>query len=417
MSELNESQRKIAETTEGMIVVDAGPGTGKTTTMVERYAGIVSRPSVAARDVVMLTFTRNAAAEMAERAKKKLIEKGQADKCKELQASTFDSFCYTIVRESPETVSEFFGLKESLTRAAAIVENETLNGAFFSDVMDRFLAERGDDYGDAAIVASQHYGDLLKLISKLMSRGIVPLKEGWFGSDLANVPMDKGSRILNGDTDGLEAFIRALMAEFTDDEKKNIRTYDLNKRLKKDCLMDKNYVLPEIKDEEPLPEKDLESVVYDSDRKKMLELVHDAYYEFIRRSVAGDRLTFGLSAVFAFVILYSDRTVREHMRCKYLMIDEFQDTNSSQLMIALMLLEEPNLCVVGDWKQGIYGFRYVSVENITDFEARVKAFKKLLNNGEERVVVPVDKTRKLTLDVNYRSSGLVLDASFAALTM
>ena len=43
MSELNTSQQKIADTLEGMIVVDAGPGTGKTHTIVRRYLNLVHR--------------------------------------------------------------------------------------------------------------------------------------------------------------------------------------------------------------------------------------------------------------------------------------------------------------------------------------------------------------------------------------
>ena len=63
---------------------------------------------------------------------------------------------------------------------------------------------------------------------------------------------------------------------------------------------------------------------------------HDIYYEFIRTSVADDRLTFGLAASFAFIILYEDKETRERIQCRYLIVDEFQDTNSNQLMIALM---------------------------------------------------------------------------------
>ena len=60
----NESQRIIAETLDGTIVVDAGPGTGKTETIVTRYVNLIARKDVEPRDVLLLTFTNNAANEM-----------------------------------------------------------------------------------------------------------------------------------------------------------------------------------------------------------------------------------------------------------------------------------------------------------------------------------------------------------------
>lgn len=72
-SEPNPSQKRISESLDGFYVVDAGPGTGKTFTIVNRYVNIVSRPDVQTRDVLLLTFTRNAAAEMEERIEKNLL--------------------------------------------------------------------------------------------------------------------------------------------------------------------------------------------------------------------------------------------------------------------------------------------------------------------------------------------------------
>ena len=70
-----------------------------------------------------------------------------------------------------------------------------------------------------------------------------------------------------------------------------------------------------------------------------------------------------------------------------MIIDEFQDTNALQMMISLMLLSEPNLCVVGDWKQGIYGFRYADVDNILDFVKNIiYFFFKKINSFNTNVI-------------------------------
>ena len=64
--EPNTQQREISEDIEGMMVVDAGPGTGKTETMIHRYANIISS-GVGPEEVMMITFTNGAADEMAGR--------------------------------------------------------------------------------------------------------------------------------------------------------------------------------------------------------------------------------------------------------------------------------------------------------------------------------------------------------------
>lgn len=402
MSDLNDSQKKIAvDNLEGMIVVDAGPGTGKTSTIVARYCNILLK-DVRPSDVVLLTFTRNAAAEMEERTKTMLSEIGKADKSGELRTSTFDSFCFSVVMESPESVSRFFDMKERLTRGASTVENDTLNKTYFSDFMDRFLADRGEDYGEQSIIASQNYSDMYELISKLMSRGVMPLREGWFTAGEGD--------ILYGDSDRLYAALDARRGDVSGTDKQH---YVLSKEMSKWCK--DNEIDSPFQNDVRISDETLMGAV-NHRRSDLVKLVHDVYYEFIRRSVIDDRLTFGLVSIFAFVTLYSDKGVRERMSCRYLMIDEFQDTNRSQLAIALMLLKEPNLCVVGDWKQGIYGFRYVSIENITNFKKQAQNLIHWLNwEKEERVPFDIFEVKSLPLDVNYRSSQAIIDAAYSAL--
>lgn len=398
MSELNDSQKKIATTLDGMIVVDAGPGTGKTSTIMERYINLLNaHPDP--KDIILLTFTRNAASEMEDRIKSKLSESGRPDDAKDLRASTFDSFCFSIVMESPEAVSRFFGINEKLTRSARTVENNTLNRTYFSDFMDRFLADRGEDYGDQSIIASKHYSDLYGLIERLMARGIVPLKKGWFGGDDGDVLYGEPDRVLH------------ILTRKNEPDSKG------KSQLSKDLFYKfEGYSDPGCANQGnvPLSSEILESCAY-QDRREMMSLIHDAYYEFIRHSIIDDRLTFGLVASFAYVVLYSDAKARERMRCSYLMIDEFQDTNSNQFMIALMLLKQPNLCVVGDWKQGIYGFRYVSIENITNFEKKAVELRRFLNDGEKRVPFEIPETLSLPLDKNYRSSQEIIDCAYDSL--
>ena len=395
MTELNPSQSRISTTLEGMLVVDAGPGTGKTHTIVERFINILSKEDVDPKDVLLLTFTRNAASEMEERIRIKMSRTDISDSSKFIQTGTFDSLCFSIVMESPESISRFFRMEETLTRGATLVENNTLNERYFVDFFDRFISQRSDDYGHHPAMASRRVKDIYHLITKLMSKGIIPLKRGWFGGN--------DGKDLIGDPGAVERILN--------DRSQND---DLIRPLLKDLKIDEHIELKVLEIESSMPPHLIASAAND-DRKELIDLIHDLYYEYIRSCISDDRLTFGLVSTFAFIVLYTDAGVRNRMSCRYLMVDEFQDTNENQLMISLMLLKEPNLCVVGDWKQGIYGFRFADTGNILKFQERVRKLIDTLNDDNERVPFDVLEVHKMPLDISYRSSQLVIDTSFKGL--
>ncbi|WP_425077288.1 UvrD-helicase domain-containing protein [Psychroserpens sp. S379A] len=81
---------------------------------------------------------------------------------------------------------------------------------------------------------------------------------------------------------------------------------------------------------------------------------------------------------------------------KYIIVDEYQDTNSIQEQLYFALAGNKNICVVGDDDQALYRFRGSTVENFVEFPARVKKHLKI-------------ETRKIPLSINYRSKKKIVD--------
>ncbi|MFJ4358184.1 ATP-dependent helicase [Streptomyces massasporeus] len=93
---LDASQRSVVDHTRGPLLVLAGPGTGKTTTLVESVAERVAR-GVDPERILVLTFSRKAAVELRDRMARR------AGAARAPQATTFHSFCYALVRAHQDT--------------------------------------------------------------------------------------------------------------------------------------------------------------------------------------------------------------------------------------------------------------------------------------------------------------------------
>lgn len=131
--------------------------------------------------------------------------------------------------------------------------------------------------------------------------------------------------------------------------------------------------------------------------------LYAAYTKALRHARAVD---FDDLLVLTAKLLRNDAGVRTELRRRwsYLMIDEYQDTNHAQFVIASMLAGEtrvgpdgervgPNICVVGDPDQAIYGWRGADIGNILDFEQSYPG------------------CRVVTLGENFRSTGPILAAA------
>ncbi|HEX3040429.1 MAG TPA: UvrD-helicase domain-containing protein [Caproiciproducens sp.] len=131
-----------------------------------------------------------------------------------------------------------------------------------------------------------------------------------------------------------------------------------------------------------------------------LSLIAQAYKLYQKRLKDADAMDFDDLICNCVLLLQEHADVLEYYQNKfrYIMVDEYQDTNHAQyVLVKLLAQKSTNLCVVGDDDQSIYKFRGATIENIMSFE---KTFP---------------NARVIRLEQNYRSTQNILNAANAVI--
>ncbi len=294
---LNPSQRAAVEHDLGPMLVLAGAGSGKTRVVTQRIARLVER-GVSANNILAMTFTNKAAAEMHERVAKLVGPKA----AKELSVSTFHRFGLTVLGAEA-----------------------------------RALGFRGGKF---------------VIFDQADCSGVV--REA-----LRSIRSDKG--------------------------------YDIGAILARISVAKNAFVEPERLKE------DLAELGDVSEYDEITSMIYPRYLSMMRGFQAFD---FD-DLVCEVVNLFKKREdVRDkyRQRFRYVIVDEYQDTNRSQLeLVRLLAGGHRNVCVVGDDDQSIYAWRGADVRNILDFEEHF---------GGAKVV---------KLEENYRSSSRILEVASVVL--
>ncbi|MBK24685.1 MAG: DNA helicase UvrD [Halobacteriovorax sp.] len=294
---LNPKQKEAVLNTEGPLLIIAGPGSGKTFTLVERVVYLIKEKGASPESLFVVTFTEKAARELKTRVSNRLAELEIPFNLHEMYLGTFHSICLKILDEYRDA--------SRLERNYSVMDQFDQQYFLYQNIKKYQAIENSDLIMGSRTSNWNQSENLLKWLNKL-SEEAVDIKT--FHS--------------SGDVE-----IRAL-AEL----------YDLYHN--------------ELKDNNTL---DFSTIQYDTLR--LLEDNPDIREE-----------------------------LQEHL--KYLMIDEYQDTNTIQEKIARLLMgERKNICVVGDDDQGLYRFRGATIRNILQFK----------DNFEPGACKEVDLT------INYRS--------------
>ncbi|MFB6114586.1 MAG: UvrD-helicase domain-containing protein, partial [Halodesulfurarchaeum sp.] len=401
--EPNEQQRLI-DSTEGIYLVDAGAGTGKTLAVTRRYANIIDQPGIEPEDVLLVTFTRSAATEMKER-----IVDHSSYGLRELADApiqTFHAHCHRILQEHGYDAPTHLGIDDRITGSTRVIDDELIETELFREFIGRFR-ESHPEHADQFRAIDEEL-DLLDLLTQLAAKGIFPTSDGWYRDSESH---------LDGDADAFKALFEEVNQPRNDGRKQStlrskLNRYGSNKTYRPDAP-EKSTLRGGRGTKQVDPS--VATRVFEADRDHLKDFIHDVYFEYLEFALGRNYLNFGFLQLFTFVLLLEDHALRERLEFEYVMVDEFQDTSEIQFKLALLLAGTDNFCVVGDWKQSIYSFQYADVANISNFEDRLERFRTALNDTRERVRFDTGNSTRIELSENYRSTQRILDFSETAL--
>lgn len=150
-----------------------------------------------------------------------------------------------------------------------------------------------------------------------------------------------------------------------------------------------------------LPDDYAHSETYASrDKDSMMSEMPKIYELYQQRLKLSNAMDFDDLLLYTYLLFLEHEDIRQKYceRFQYVLVDEYQDTNSVQQSIILQLVREHHkVCVVGDDAQSIYGFRGANIDNILDFQRKF---------GTEETPVQLFK-----LEQNYRSTQTIVSAA------
>ena len=371
---LNPEQKSAVDTIEGPVMVIAGAGTGKTQTIALRIANILDKTDTKPSSILCLTYTDVAANNMRNR----LLEMIGPDAYK-IKICTFHAFCNDIISSN----SQYFPFASSSLKA--IDDLETIE--ILKNIIDNLpnsspLISWGDRYCYQKSVLDGIRLIKRESITKYTLLSLISDEDLFFNNstdliiELSNIRATKNNYPqINQILDKLE----------------NSKDISLNLKSHLQIIRSGNENLSQVKNEIRKFYQDFEKNI-----PKQFELVKifDLYQQELQKRSLYDYEDMILFVINAFSE-NSDLLLNYQEKYQYILVDEYQDTNSSQNKIIDLLgnyYDSPNIFVVGDDDQSIFRFQGASIENIYTFYQKYNPTKIVLKN-------------------NYRSHKLILDSS------
>ena len=403
-------QQAVIDSKATDILVEAGAGSGKTTTTVARYVRLL-KDGYEPREILAFTFTDKAAGELREKvrdARRKLAEAAAAEagqssheavSMSEAWVGTFHAICLRILKAYPieAGVDPGFSVIDDVTA-------ETVKSDAFSEALEEFRREDPDPGSRDELVGVYTEKGLRDTIrsawGELRSRGIPDPKLPEFEDTeypvamIVDIRTEAAGLVADG---GLHASPRGkleALIELLDRAGPDTLTFN---QLSPHAFTSTVEAVQEIQEKLRRVIADL-AAIDRGDRVRrnlgrLLELYGERYSEKKAERSVLDYEDLQLMAL-GLLLEEKNEPIRNAYRERFreIMVDEFQDTNQLQLdLVNALRGEDTTLTTVGDEMQSIYGFRHADVE--------------LFRNRRQDPSVTV-----LGLTDNFRSNPEVIDA-------
>lgn len=298
----NENQKLAIKTSDGPVLITAGPGTGKTYTLVQRAIYLIQERNVQPEQILMATFTEKAAKELVTRITNELAARGIVVNINEMYIGTFHSLCLRIIKEH----LEYTRLKKNYRTLDQFDQSYTV----FQNI-HKFRSIPGIDAVLTNGAAWHQAGEVCGFVNNLTEELI----------DSTELQADPNPQIM------------------------------------------------------------------------ALGNILEIYQEILTEN---NLMDFSAIQTEAYWLLNNNPSILAEIQNKirYIMIDEYQDTNYIQEQIVFLLGgDHKNICVVGDDDQGLYRFRGATIRNILEFPSK-------FDEGKCKII---------PLVVNYRSNSDIVD--------
>ncbi len=388
---LNEAQKRAVDTTEGPVLVIAGPGSGKTELLSLRVVNILRQGNVGPQNILCLTFTNSGALNMRER----LVQLMGADAYR-VGIFTFHAFCSHVISRFPE----YFYNAATFVNISDVVRAEILESIFAQLPHKHPLASYHPELGYAYLYNAK------ERIKHIKNGGFTPEEfravlehtlseyeavhkafslwpESMRGKgSIADVRAVYESLLKLSSNTTARALVSTLLLALEKAEQENKtttitkwqNTYTVKgsdgRILKEFAKVDKMQALADV-------------------YEKYTETLHvRGYYDY-------DDMIIDVShALQKYDVLRAEL----EEQYQYVLIDEFQDTNEAQMNVVRAITQnevyegKANICVVGDDDQAIYKFQGAEISHMMDFRSRL-----------------YKDVQTIVLDKNYRSTKDILD--------
>jgi DNA helicase II / ATP-dependent DNA helicase PcrA len=328
LKNLNDKQKEAVKAAEGPVLVIAGPGSGKTRVLTHRIVYIIETKKARPENILAVTFTNKAAKEMKNRVEALLEEISRKN---------------NINKKETDFPADDLDINQTLN---SIYENSReLQNNNFQFPISNFSAQGGPSLGWNFPTICTFHSLCVKILRK----------------EAESIGYKKEFIIF--DSDDQKSCV-----------KKILKTLNLN-----DEQFNPKAILSEIgnaKNELITPE--VYSEMAESYFQQVASKVYDLYQKELRQNNSLDFDDLIMQTIVLF-IRHPEILEKYQDKFRYIMVDEYQDTNHAQYkLISLLSKKHKNIFVVGDDWQSIYRWRGADIRNILEFEKNYPGAKTIL---------------------------------------